>query len=164
MAIKFNVPCQGITPNFFSEVLLWTTCSSVSKETFNLKKNQKARLLFASEHVVWTDDEWSRDHFSDESKYNVIGSKWKRFVWLRISERQSFELVKKTAKFGGGSVMVWGMLLAGGCGLLVRLQGCQCRNLRRNSSTVCHSTTPIFTFPASDIHDWQRSLKHFGES
>ena len=33
---------------------LWTTCSSASYETFDIKKNQKARLAFTNEHVVWT--------------------------------------------------------------------------------------------------------------
>ena len=38
------------------------------------EKNQKRRVQFAQQHIVWTDDKWSRVHFSDESKFNVIGS------------------------------------------------------------------------------------------
>lgn len=94
-----------------------------AKKPLISKKNQKARLAFANEHVVWTSDKWSRVHFSDESKYNVIGSDGQRYVRRRTGERLSIRCVQKTVKFGGGSVMVWGIMSASGCGPLVRLQG-----------------------------------------
>lgn len=87
------------------------------------KKNQKLRLAFAQEHVVWTTENWSRVHFSDESKFNVIGSDGNTYVRRRTGERLEVKCVKKTVKFGGGSVMVWGVMSAAGCGLLIRLQG-----------------------------------------
>jgi transposase len=87
------------------------------------KKNQKLRLLFAQSHIVWTDDQWSRVHFSDESKFNVIGSDGRCYVRRKIEERLSVNCVKKTVKHGGGSVMVWGVISADGTGPLVRLHG-----------------------------------------
>lgn len=94
-----------------------------AKKPLISKKNQKARFRFANEHVVWTEEKWSQVHFSDESKYNVIGSDGKTCVRRRNGERLSVECVKKTVKFGGGSVLVWGMMSAAGCGPLIRVHG-----------------------------------------
>ena len=61
--------------------------------------------------------------FSDESKFNLIGNDERNFTWRRQGERLSPKCVKKTVKFGGGSVMVWGIMSAAGVGPLVRIQG-----------------------------------------
>ena len=37
--------------------------SAVTKPLIS-RKNKKARLAFAEEHVVWTEESWSRVHFS----------------------------------------------------------------------------------------------------
>ena len=87
------------------------------------KKNQKARLHFSIEHVVWSKNQWSQVHFSDESKFNVLGSDSRNYVRRKIGERLSVKYVKKTVKHGGGSVMVWGIISAAGTSPLVRLRG-----------------------------------------
>ena len=38
------------------------------------KKNQKVCLDFATEHILWTEEQWNMIHFSDESKFNLFGS------------------------------------------------------------------------------------------
>ena len=86
-------------------------------------KNKKKRLEFAREPQTWTQEQWNRVHFSDESKFNVFGNDGQRFVWRQSGERLSPQCVKKTVKFGGGSVMVWGMMSAAGVGPIVRVQG-----------------------------------------
>ena len=63
------------------------------------KKNQKVRLDFATEHIMWTDEPWNIVHFSDESKLNVFRSK--RFVRRKNGECLSPQCVKKTVKGGG---------------------------------------------------------------
>ena len=80
-------------------------------------------LEFAKEHHVWTQGQWNKVFFSDESKFNLIGNDGRNFTWRRQGERLSTKCVKKTVKFGGGSVMVWGIMSAAGVGLLVRIQG-----------------------------------------
>ena len=87
------------------------------------KKNQKLRLQFAQAHIIWTEEQWSRVHFSDESKFNVIGSDGKTYVRRKTGERLRVNCVKKTVKHGGGSVMIWGVFSAEGPGPLVRLHG-----------------------------------------
>ena len=35
-------------------------------------KNKIARFVFAENHVIWTDYNWSKVHFSDENKFNLV--------------------------------------------------------------------------------------------
>ena len=71
-----------------------------------LKKNQKVHLDFATEHILWTDEQWNMIHFSDESKFNLFRSDSKRFVRRKNGECLSPQCVKKIVKFGGGCGMI----------------------------------------------------------
>ena len=84
-------------------------------------KNKK-RVEFANRYVIWTHENWAKLFFSDESKFNSFGNDGKNNVKRRISERLSVKCTKKTVKFGGGSVMVFGMFSSQGTKPLVRLQ------------------------------------------
>lgn len=84
-------------------------------------KNKKLRLSFAQTHVLWTEEQWQNVFFSDESKFNLFGSDGNNFVRRFSGERLDKKCTKKTVKFGGGSVMVFGMMSAQGTGDLVRL-------------------------------------------
>ena len=87
------------------------------------KKNQKVHLDFTTDHILWTEEQWNMAHFSDESKFYLFGSDGKRFVRHKNEERLSPQCVKKTVKFGGGSVMVWGMFSSAGVGPIVHFHG-----------------------------------------
>ena len=86
-------------------------------------RNRRKRLEFAKQHTVWTQSQWNNVFFSDESKYNLFGNDGKNCVWRRSGERLAIDCTKKTVKFGGGSIMVWGIMSAAGVGPLVRIQG-----------------------------------------
>ena len=66
---------------------------------------------------------WQTVHFSDESKFLLIGSDGKTFVRQKVGEELSPKCLKASVKFGGGSVMVCGVISGDGVGPLVRLQG-----------------------------------------
>ena len=87
------------------------------------KKNHKVRFDFAAEHIWWTLEQWNMVPFSDESKFNLFESDGKRFVRRKNGERLSPQCVKKTVKFGGESVMVWGIISSAGVGPTVRFRG-----------------------------------------
>ena len=87
------------------------------------KKNQKVRLNFTTEHILWTEEQWNMVHFSDESKFNLFGSDVKRFVRCKNREQLSPQWTKKTVKFGLGSVMVWEMISSVGVGPIVHFHG-----------------------------------------
>ena len=84
-------------------------------------KNNK-RLEFANRYAIWTCENWAKVFFSDESKFNLFGNNGKNNVKRRIGERLSAKCTTKTGKFGGGSVMVFGMFSSQGTTPLVRLQ------------------------------------------
>ena len=51
-----------------------------AKKRFISIKNQKARLRFASEHLNWSREQWSKVLFSDESKFMLFGSEGIRYI------------------------------------------------------------------------------------
>ena len=82
-----------------------------------------SQLKFAAEHVLWTEEQWDCVHFSDESKFNLFDCNGRRFVRRCSKERYSPQCTKSSVKFGGGSLMVFGMISAASTGLLVSLHG-----------------------------------------
>ena len=59
--------------------------------------------------------------FSDESKFNVFGSDGKQIIRKRNGESLNSNCIKKTVKYGGGSVMVFDMKSWQGTSPLERL-------------------------------------------
>ena len=96
---------------------------TLRKKPLVSSKNKKKRLEFANRYVIWTYENWAKVFFSDESKFNsFVNDGKKNNVKRRIDERLSAKCTKKTVKFEGGSVMVFGMLSSRGTTPLVRLQ------------------------------------------
>ena len=62
-------------------------------------------------------------HFSDKSNFLLIGSDGKTYVHRKVDEELSPMCPKASIKFGGGSIMVWGMISRDSVDPLVRLQG-----------------------------------------
>ena len=60
-------------------------------------------------------------HFSDEVFVNWL--RWEKVRSSKVGEELSPKCLKASVKFGGGSIMVWGMISGDGVGPLVRLQG-----------------------------------------
>lgn len=87
------------------------------------KKNKKARLQFAQDHLNWTVEDWKKVAFSDESKFNLFGGDGKQYVRRPIGTRYDVRYQIPTVKHGGGSVMVWGIFSAQGVGPLVEING-----------------------------------------
>jgi transposase len=71
-------------------------------------QNIKKRLAFAKAHVNWSNEQWSRVLFTDESKFEFFGNKRRMYVRRFENERFKNYCLKPTMKHGGGSVMVWG--------------------------------------------------------
>ena len=117
-----------------------TSCVNVSRQTvsrrlqeiglFNrtprkkplVSSKNKKRLEFANSYVIWTYENWAKVFFSDKNKFNLFGNDGKNNVKRRIGEKLSAKCTKKTVKFGGRSVMVFGMFSSQGTTPLVRLQ------------------------------------------
>lgn len=95
-------------------------------------KNRKARKEFASEHVKWTSQQWSKILFSDESKFMIFGSDGIRYVRRPVGTRYDPKYQLPTVKHGGGNVMVWGCFSRDGVGPLHRITGIMNQEMYKN--------------------------------
>jgi transposase len=94
-----------------------------AKKPFLRKINIAKRLKFAKDHVNWTQEQWDRVLFTDESKFELFGCKRRVFVRRMEHERFARNCIVGTVKHGGGSVMVWGGVCSQGVVPLVQIQG-----------------------------------------
>ena len=78
---------------------------------------------FALRHQHWTEEDWFRVVFSDETKINHLGSDGRVWVWKKSGRELTQQHVNGTVKFGGGSLMVWGCMTAHGVGYMCRIDG-----------------------------------------
>lgn len=85
--------------------------------------NRKKRLQWAQNHRNWTPNDWAKVLWSDESKYEVFGSKRRIFVRRAKHEKMLRECIVPTVKQGGSSVMVWGCFCTAGTGDLIKIDG-----------------------------------------
>ncbi|EYC34438.1 hypothetical protein Y032_0001g414 [Ancylostoma ceylanicum] len=99
------------------------------KKPFVSRKNRQARMRFAREHLHWTSEDWSKVLFSDESKFNRLGSDGPRYVRRRPSEEFDPKCIRGTVKGGGGSVMVWGAMRRDGIDPVHRIEGIMDKNV-----------------------------------
>lgn len=86
-------------------------------------RHKKARLDWAIKHKEWTEDDWKRIIWSDETKINKFSSDGIEYCWITPSEKFSEKHVKPTVKFGGGNIMIWGCLTFAGVGGLALIEG-----------------------------------------
>lgn len=87
------------------------------------KVNMQKRLVFAKKHKDWTVEDWKSVLWTDESKFEIFGSKRRQYVRRKEGERFDSKCITPTVKHGGGSVMVWGGFSFDGVGELVRING-----------------------------------------
>ncbi|GFV82307.1 transposable element Tc1 transposase [Trichonephila clavipes] len=93
------------------------------KKPFINLQNQKKRLEFAKTHQLKTDNFWKKVIFSDESKFNILGSDGHCTVWRKPNTVLDPKKLRPTVKHGGGSVMVWGCMASNGVGDLIFIDG-----------------------------------------
>jgi transposase len=81
----------------------------------------KKRLTWAKEHAAFTQDDWNKVVFSDESTFEILADK-AQFVRRRSGEKQKPECIIRTVKHPG-SIMVWSCISSKGTGRLYIVQG-----------------------------------------
>ncbi|KAJ0037178.1 hypothetical protein NL108_018725 [Boleophthalmus pectinirostris] len=85
--------------------------------------NKRKRLIWGKEHRHWTEGDWKKVLWADESKFEEFGSHRRTFVRRRTTEKMLEECLTPSVKRGGGNVMVWGSFGAGEVGDLIRVIG-----------------------------------------
>lgn len=81
------------------------------------------RLAWALEHRHWTVEMWKTVLFSDEARKNKKGLDG--LTWCRRGPNEAFDpdLVQDMFPYGGGGIMVWGVITWNGVGRLHRVEG-----------------------------------------
>lgn len=87
------------------------------------EKNIKARVSWASEHLLRPESYWLRLCATDESRFTCIGNDSAIRVWRKKGEALKPSCTVGRKQAGGGSVLVWGGLSIKGPGPLVWLKG-----------------------------------------
>jgi hypothetical protein len=70
--------------------------------------HRRKQIGWAEHHRYWTADDWWAVIFSDESKFNILGSDDWEWCWRKKGEANNPRYTQKKVKHGGSSVMVWG--------------------------------------------------------
>lgn len=88
------------------------------------KRQIQRRLSFAHEHVQWGEKKWRNILWSDESKIVLFNSgAYQQHVRRPPSSAFQPQYTKKTVKFGGSSIMLWGCFSWYGVGPLHKIEG-----------------------------------------
>lgn len=92
------------------------------KKPYLNKKQRQKRLDWALAHRDWTEEDWARVIWSDESKVSIFGSDGVKFVRRRPGEDLLPECTTVTMKHPV-SVMLWGSMASHGIGRLAVIEG-----------------------------------------
>lgn len=91
------------------------------RKPFISERNRLKRVNWAKEHLTWSEEDWSKVLFTDESPF-VLQWKGRVLVWRRIGERYHPDCLQGTVKHDK-KIMVWGCFSSQGVGTLIRIRG-----------------------------------------
>lgn len=94
--------------------------------------NKVKRLQWAKKHRNWSLDQWRKVFWTDESKFELFGTKRRLYVRRKVGERVLENCVAHTVKHGGGHVMIWGGFGGGKVGDLVRITSIMDKKMYHN--------------------------------
>lgn len=103
------------------------------RKPFLRPQNVRKRLQFAREHLNWSLEQWHQVLWTDESKFELFGTKRRVFVRRSPGERYRKQCLLPTVKHGGKeSVIVWGAISAYGVAPLKRIEGIMDKHVYHN--------------------------------
>jgi transposase len=93
-----------------------------SKKPFLSYKHRRQRMEFARKYKNWTIENWKQVIWSDESKFEIFGSRCHQYCWKTSGDLLKDSYVQPTVKFNGGSNMIWGCMTSQGVGSLCHIE------------------------------------------
>jgi transposase len=79
------------------------------------------RLEWAKRHESWTLQKWEKVLWSDETKFELYPTGYRRYVWLSRGDPLSIRVIKPTVYHKGGKIFVWGCISGKGIGYLTKI-------------------------------------------
>ena len=95
--------------------------ASMVKKPVLQPKHIRARLAFAERHKYWTTEDWKHVIWSDETKINCLGSDGRKWCWKKPKMAFQHGHIQPTLKHSGGSIMIWGCMIAEGPGFATKI-------------------------------------------
>ncbi|GFW89050.1 transposable element Tcb2 transposase [Trichonephila clavipes] len=99
------------------------------------RRQRKARLSWAREHVSWTRQRWASVLFTDESRFTLGSDSGRLLIWRNRSTRYQSNTVERHSYRGGG-IMVWAGISLGGHTDLHVLQGGTLNDVRYRDEII----------------------------
>lgn len=93
-----------------------------ARKPLHTEFHRKRRLDWCQERKDWSNQQWAKVMFSDESIFELIPGR-RAFVRRRKGEKFHYDCLVSTVKHGGCKVQVWGCLAASGVGSLKVVTG-----------------------------------------
>lgn len=107
---SINMKCK---PRALRNISTWPPATSVLMFVWRpvcilLKAfNRRVQLLWNRIHHSWTQQEWKRILFSDESRFNSQSDCRRVFIWGERGARYHPFYVREIDRFGGKNIFVW---------------------------------------------------------
>lgn len=133
-------------------------------------KHVKARLAWCLAHKDWTQDDWRRVIWSDETKINRFNSDGRQWVWVRSNEELQNHHCKLTVKHGGGGIMLWSAITYAGVGWICRISGNMDKTLYKEileddlEQTIAHTCEKLGLRRDQVIFQHDNDPKHTSKS
>ena len=164
-----------VTPNRVREILNERGLKGIIKKKKPLLtlKHRKSRMEFVNKYEHWTEDDWMRVIWSDETKINLFGSNGIKWGWKKDNMSLDPRILSQTIKHGGGNLMVWGCMTWDGVGFISRIEGCldsvlyvdilnECIPMTMNYYDISEDKM-IFQQDNDPKHTSKRAMKYFDE-
>src|SRR5271157_145686 len=88
-----------------------------------LERHKKTRREWVYTHKNWSETDWERVIWSDETIIERYGDHGKKWIWRKPGESLRDRDVEGKVKYGGGSIMIWGCMTHQGVGFACWVQG-----------------------------------------
>jgi len=89
---------------------------------FLTKSHMRRRLELARAHRHWSESDWRRVLFSDETKLLLVNAHGRTWCWREPGPQPlCARAVMPSKQFGDGSILLWGCMSANGVGNLCRI-------------------------------------------
>lgn len=121
--------------------------------------HRRARLQFATEHIRWTEEDWDKVLFSDETRISLRGADGRVRVYRRRNERYSECALVPRVAFDGGSIMVWGGISAEAHTDLVFFDGASMNAESYISNVLEDMVVPYAPFIGDGFLFWQDNAR-----